>query len=314
VISAYADDRIAELVSAAVSRLEARLEAAMPFAAPHIRQWMRELVAGRSPSVYFLHPLAWPMVALPYWAEQLWNEGQHTDMLQGNLAYSCIAIYYYIRLLDDIQDRDSNAQPHLLPTAAFFHNEWHSTFQRYFKGDHPFWDDQQRYWYETNDWVLEGGMRADVPLADYEARLGRKTHAAKIPLCVVGYLYGQREALEAWWPCYDRFSVWHQYTNDLLDWHNDAQDGRSSVVLTEANAQRGDEALVLWMERVGWAAGVERWETWGEQVRGLAAELQCAPLCNYLEARTQIVRQRLTENAALLVKYARLAKAFKLTE
>jgi hypothetical protein len=60
-----------EIVRAALARLEANLARALPHSAGALTQWQRTLGGEAPPERYFLHPLAFPSVRLPWWLESV---------------------------------------------------------------------------------------------------------------------------------------------------------------------------------------------------------------------------------------------------
>ena len=52
---------------------------------------------------YFLHPVAFPLMLLPWWLERQLRE-QYSTSFQEDLIISNASLYYYIRLVDNVMD------------------------------------------------------------------------------------------------------------------------------------------------------------------------------------------------------------------
>lgn len=314
---------IAAWLAAGIARTTDTMQRLAPRMAAQVVPWLRALSPGAQPEAYFLHPRAFPMVQLPYWLAGTPGgapggvpggapDGRSDDALHRELAYSCVNIYYFIRLIDDVMDGAENARPLLLPAAGYFHTQWHGVFARLFPAGHPFWEAFERLWFETCEIVLHDAHQPATPLDWFLIGPGRKVHGAKIPLLAAAYHCGALERYAAWLPFFDRFAQWHQMFDDVIDWANDLRAGHSSYFLTEGAARKAqDETLAQWVAREGFAWGVATLHTWFAEVRALAAGLGAGELLTYLDWRqmlllqdTAAMEQRLKALAALLTAVA----------
>jgi hypothetical protein len=154
------DPELRDTITAATARIEARMAQAVPFMARRVGVWTRDLAGSTQPADYFLHPLSFPMLLLPWWLEKACRSGPDLPF-QADLAYSTMCGYYYIRLIDNVMDGDVDVDPKLLPAQSFFHSQFQFAYQRYFSASHPFWDSFHGVW-----WCCAEAAMHDASLPD----------------------------------------------------------------------------------------------------------------------------------------------------
>jgi hypothetical protein len=296
---------------AACHRLQDTLTRLTPHTAARLRTWQAHFPGGaEQPWRYFQHPQAFPMFLLPYWMEQhiLGDAPTRYPDLHTDLAYSNVAIYYYIRLLDDVIDDDPRADTKLIAAAAGLHTQWHGVFHKYFPHGHPFWVDFTALWHETNDLVLQEADATAMSQADYLNISGQKVHGAKIPLIAVNHLYDRMDVYNTWMPFYTRFAQWHQMINDVIWWLGDFEAGRHTYFMTEAHAQSAaaGQSVPQWVASVGFDWALALMNTWYTEAYGMAQALDCPPLLEYLRARRAILNTHAEEQRQKLFVMGKL--------
>ncbi|MBL8057879.1 MAG: hypothetical protein JNK29_14340 [Anaerolineales bacterium] len=307
----FADPALDDLLRGALRRLEAELAAQTPFLAGRVAAWLRALAAGAAPEAYFLNPIGFPLLRLPWWlAEAL---AARDPEFQADLVFSSVNGYYFIRLLDNVMDGHAAAgERELLPAAALFHTGFQAPYQRWFPAGHPFWTDFQREWFGAAEAAARDASLPEVDAAAFQQWAARKVSAAKIPLAAVAHHAGRPEQLAAWAGFVDAYGAWHQMWNDVFDWSKDLRLGTRTYFLTEAGRRRQpDETPAAWVARTGFAWGVAELEAGLARARGLAEALGSPALLAYLDARGAMLRQSRAALAPGLEALAKLAVAMK---
>jgi len=123
------DQALSNAITAAFSRLRAEMERAGPFMAEQTLSWIGQLFGGAQPEDYFKHPFAFPMLLLPWWLEKAIRQDPDISF-QSDLVYSTIDGYYFIRLIDNLIDREATVELELLPVLAFFHIQLQRSYHR----------------------------------------------------------------------------------------------------------------------------------------------------------------------------------------
>src|SRR5205085_10498901 len=141
-------------------RLVERLYDDMPLIAPHLHQWIKGLARSDAPADYFLHPVAFPLMLLPWWLERQLQDARD-PAFQADLVLSNASLYYYIRLIDNVMDGHATVERKLLPAAGYFANQFHSIYHPYFDVGHPFWKFFSQTWSAFCDVTAADGQLAD---------------------------------------------------------------------------------------------------------------------------------------------------------
>jgi len=304
--------QLVDIVSTAVTRLQTDLKESAPVLGQQTSQWMQHLAGpARSPADYFMHPLAFPSLLLPWWAEQHLRETPNLA-LQANLVYSTLSGYYYIRLIDNLMDGEATAETALLPALALFHTQFQTTYRPYFAPGHPFWNLFEQTWFHTAEVTFKDTRLTDITAPQFEQIAAQKTCAAKIPVAAICYIYQQPHQLEPWAKFIDRFGCWHQFFNDLFDWHKDLSRQTTTYFLSEARRRKkADEPVAGWVAREGFAWGITRLQNWMSALKKEAQTLSNPDLQTYLDTRQALLlKQQADVSQALpaLAKIAALAK------
>lgn len=290
------------------------MERAAPFMAGQVAAWAQRLAGGPQPADYFTHPIAFPMLLLPWWLEQTLRDPPDRD-LQADLAASTISGYYFIRLLDNVMDEGAEVERKLLPAAGFFHTQFQSPYQRYFAAAHPFWELFRRVWFHAADSTIRDAALTNIDRDTFITVAAQKVSAARIPLAAVCYRYERPELIAEWSRLVDLLGAWHQMFNDLLGWHKDLAHGAHTYLLSEAERQRAPgETVAAWVLREGFAWAMAALEGWMAELRALAAGLGSPALERYLDGRAGQLRARYEESRAGLRSAARLLELAGQTE
>ncbi len=301
---------LSQLAAGAAARLEAQLEQALPAMAPQLRAWLRRLSGESAPAAYFLHPLAFPSLGLPWWFETSLR-GAVNPALQADLIYSTMNGYYYIRLIDNVMDGHATVETQLLPALGFFHTQFQGVYLRYFAPEHPFWPLFERTWYQSAEAAMHEAQLPAINLDQFRQVSAQKVCAAKIPLAAVGYFYNRPELIGPWCQLVDALGAWHQLRNDLFDWHRDLTRGAVTYFLSEAELRRRPaEPVAGWVARQGFAWGLDMLAEMMSALNTAAKPLDCPPLLAYLAERRRLLAETGRQAQKGLAALAKLAGAF----
>src|ERR671919_2765727 len=125
-----------DLVSRAFARIRRRLRDGAPTLSVHALGWMRSLAGTAPPQAYFTHPNAFPMLLLPWRLEES-VRGLPDRAFHRDVVYSTLTGYYFVRMIDDLMDRDHPPGRAVLPALIFFHTEFQLAYHRHFPYGHP---------------------------------------------------------------------------------------------------------------------------------------------------------------------------------
>ena len=116
------------LIDLASQRLLGDIQSHFPSIHSLALEWFKQLSASEHPEEYYKVLEAQPILLLPWWADEPFNGGEPDLEFHADLVYSTISIYYFIRILDNILDREQTIEEHLLPMLAFLHTQWQYTY------------------------------------------------------------------------------------------------------------------------------------------------------------------------------------------
>lgn len=305
------DPALDALLLRALSRLEATLQAEAPGLAAPLRTWQGTLARSADPADYFRQPIGFPLLQLPWWmAASLGWEGEAAAGFLGEVVYSTINGYYFIRLLDNVMDGHATVEAALLPAAALFHTEFQTPYQAAFDARHPFWGVYRQAWFGAAAAATQDAQLAAVDRAAFERFAARKVSAAQIPLAAVGWRAGQPERWPAWAAFVEAFGAWHQMWNDVFDWHKDLRLGTRTYFLSEAERRAlPGESPAAWVMREGFDWGLATLHTALAAAQALAAPLHSPALLAYLARRGQLLEQQAADVRPSLQHLHRLALA-----
>lgn len=271
---------------------------------------MRSLSGGRhAPEAYFKHPLAFPTLLLPWWVEQSLGQSPNLD-LHGEITYSSINGYYFIRMIDNVMDGETTTEKSLLPVLAFFHTEFQMAYQKYFPAAHPFWDVYRSVWFGTHQAAIVDAQMTNIDLNAFENMAAQKVSAARIPVAAVCHHYGRTDTMESWFELAHRLGKWSQMFNDVFDWHKDSINHNQTYFLSEAGRLKTtDESVVQWVMREGFDRGCDTLRTLMQESQDLAATLNCPELVAYLDDRASVFEKRVRNSHEGLQALGKLAMA-----
>jgi len=251
-----------ETMKSGVGRLYRGLDRDLPRMAAGIQTWMKALAGSEEPADYFLHPVAFPLMLLPWWLERQLR-GQADPDFQSDLVLSNASLYYYVRLVDNVMDGHATVEPKLLPAAGYFVERFHGLYQDHFENGHPFWDYFRRTWAEFCDVTAADGQLSDIDRQTFTDLVGRKVCAAKIGVAAVCHRHARRDLLPLWDEWIDVFGCWHLFREDMFDWQQDLNLGAVTYFLSEARRQKAaGEAEVGWLARAGLDWGFAQLDGW----------------------------------------------------
>ena len=282
------------LILGASDRLYARFEALPPYLAGRSRRWLDTFTKGHRLEVAVEAPLSFPLVLVPWWAEEAL--GGPDAGFQADLVYSAVAMYLFIRLLDDVMDDDGTADPQLLPLAGVLHQEMQSAFQALFPVGSPFWGHFRRLWDQSAAVTVWDADALNISEDEFLGTAGLKCVAAGIQVGAVCLRAGRPEAMTPWQALVEALSVWHQFGHDLFDWKKDQESGLTTYFLCEAQRRRQPEETVDgWVFREGFAWGREYLTGLTRKLRRAAEPLGSPGLDAYLDHRVALQNQRFEE-------------------
>ena len=277
-----------------------------PYMAQQAEVWMKSLASTEQPADYFKHPLAFPMLLLPWWMEQTLH--REPDLrFQADLIYSSVNGYFFIRMIDNVMDGHSTIEQKLLPMLSFFHVQFHSVYRSYFTSPHAFWTVFKAIVAQSAESALRDAALTEINLAEFTAIAGKKVSGAKIPLAAIAYRYDRPELFQPWELFYDKLGRWHQLYNDLFGWAKDLRNQTPSYFLAEGRRRKQPEqSITAWVVQEGFAWGSVVLETWLGELQELAESLQSPGLIAYLYDRQELMQSQFTTVAGTFKNLAPL--------
>lgn len=302
----------APLLQASHERLCRELTQHAPALCQTLLPWMHQRAAkGLSPTAYFTHPLAFPLLLLPWWLDE--SLGGDTDAaLHADLLLSSMAGYYLIRLIDDVMDRAPEAAPQLLPAVAVLHVQFQLAYTRWFPANHPFWPGFHTAWARCNEAaVVEAGL-AHIDEAAFLQVSAPKVSAGVIPLAALAW-HRHGGALPAPWAALlPLLCAFHQRHNDLFDWKRDLDSGAVTHFLSRGRRQmRPGESMLDWVVREGFAQEVQQQRAELDAMQAQAAEIVSPGLRGWLQLRRDMLDHAAAEARAGLDAAAPLLRALQ---
>ena len=272
-----------DLMKSELGQLFERLQQDMPLIASQLHSWAKDLSGSHEPADYFLHPVAFPLMLLPWWIEKQLT-GANDIEFQSALIFSNANGYYYTRLVDNVMDGHATVEYKLLPTAGYFINQFRAASHPYFSAAHPFWDFFQHTWSEFCDVTAADGHLMDIDRQTFENLVAHKVCASKISVAAVCFRYQGEHLLSRWSDWIDLFGCWHLFREDLFDWQQDLSLGTVTYFLCEAKRRKKDEeAEVSWIAREGLEWAMEQLSGWMKRLRDMDFVPQ--EVTAYLEGR-----------------------------
>jgi hypothetical protein len=287
------DPELSTITREAFLRLHTRALDAGPVLGQRINRWIRDVFKTDQPEEAFKNPISFPMLLLPWYAE-LSLHPEAEPAFQTDLVYSTVNGYYYIRLMDNLMDGHGEEPSTILPVLNFFHTQFQSPYQQYFKFDHPFWEFFNTTWLHSAEVTLRDADLVQINRDVFIEVCAQKTCAAKIPIAAVFLRYERCASMAGWMRFVDLFGCWHQMWNDLFDWVKDMQYETQTYFLSEARRRkRPEEALFDWVIREGFDWGLAVLDEWMLELQAMASDLESPRLKNYLtERKTLLSKQK----------------------
>jgi hypothetical protein len=273
------------LITRAYGRMHRRLRAGAPTLAGHAEAWMRSMSPNGTPSTYFTHPKAFPMLLLPWWLEES-IAGSHDAAFEGDVVYSTVNGYYFVRMIDDLMDREREPGSELLPALIFFHTEFQRAYHRWFPAGHPFWEAFVDASLAAAETASKDAGLVEITREQFLATSARKTAGARIPIAAVCHRYERQDLLAPWFAAVDLLGRWHQMLNDIEGWNRDLDHGRQTYFLSEGARRKGPEVSISeWVVADGLTWGFRELDVWMGELQNAARHLDCSLLTAYLQGR-----------------------------
>ena len=294
----------------AISRLTDELFGKTPFVADKLLEWMKALGKSDDPADYFRHPRAFPMLLLPRWFAAA--EGVMPDSaFRTDLVFSTVCGYYYIRLIDNVMDKETTDEKKLLPAAGTLYLGFTSFYAKHFRADHPFWGDFEACSSTAVESTIRDALLESVSKEDFVSISSNKTCVARIPLYAVAHQHNRTGEVAPWISFVDQLAGWYQMVNDLYDWMNDSHLGIRTYFLSEGmRRKRPSQSLSSWVVDEGFDWGVALLTTQMRALERMASRLSSPELLSFLKARDEYFRQRSSEVSAGLKGLSSLVAAF----
>lgn len=296
-----------EVIVESVNRISRQLNRTMPYLADELQVWMKDLAGSLEPADYFMHPVAFPFLLLPWWLEHQLS-GEHDETFQADLAYSCANIYYHVRMIDNLMDGHEAGELALLPATGFFVSQFQGVYHRYFSHDHPFWDFYMMAWHHMCDCTAQDTRLEDIDAATFTQLVSQKVCGAKIPIAAVCYRYHRPDLVPLWSHWIDSFGCWHLFEEDLFDWHKDLSLGTVTYFLSEARRRRlPGEIDIVWMAREGFDWALETLDRWMREIRQMT--FVPGEVGTYLDQRERTLMTRKDSISATLQTLLKLTES-----
>jgi hypothetical protein len=306
------DALLRQILQRAADRFYANLNAALPRTAPLIAARLKRVPAGPRTVEVCLATQSFPAFSMPWWITPTEARGVDSEF-QEDLCYSTLNGYYFVRLIDNVQDGDGPAElRQLLPAGGYFHAQFQSPYQRWFPAEHPFWVAFQGAWNEQAEAASVETELAEIDLPAFLSVSALKFGAAKGPLAAAAYRYGREGELDAWFGFVDRLGALSQLANDLFDWHHDSLAGINTYVQSEYRRRHtADETIHHWIIREGFDLCAGQIRKWLGDLEAMALALQAPDATHWLEKRGALLEQEFSRARAALAALRELADALR---
>jgi hypothetical protein len=283
------DPDLRNITRGAIDRLHRGLSLHAPWLAAAAMEWMKRLSESGRPEDYFLGNRA-PLLLLP---DELARSvhASSDDRFRSDIAYSTIAGYYFVRLIDNVMDGRAAAETGLLPLLGFLHGQFQGVYMRYFPSGHAFWRFFESTWTAMAEATAQAASMTEFTAAEFARIVTAKFGGGKIPLAAVCLHYDRPASLDAWCEFYDAFACCSQMIDDVFDWAADSVAGTGTYFLSEAKRRRHDgESPAAWILREGLAWGYSESQRRLCGLREMAQRLPCDSLERYVEDRALQLR------------------------
>jgi hypothetical protein len=289
------DPSLKSLVVDSIVRLNRELERSCPHMAPAVSAWIRGRSDTPEPADYYTHPNAFPTLLFPWWIGKSFEDAPAVAF-QGDVIYSTVNGYYFVRILDNLLDGNATIELKILPASIFFHTNFLSSYYRHFPASHEFWKYGHGISFATADAIFKDATLGEVDFAMFKRISAQKTGAARIPIAAACHYYQRPDLIPGWFTMSELFSSWSQMFDDIFDCFSDSAAGTQTYFITEGERRkRVDETLVEWVAREGldWGAGLLH--AWMAEMTALAMKLNSDALLVYLDGRLKLFEERRAE-------------------
>ncbi len=301
------DEALIELTAEADHQLRANLTAQVPVVAGAVDSWLQDMFGEASLAEVFTRIDAFPTLLLPWWLDGA--IGDQDRRLHRALAYSTMSGYLYIRLIDNLMDRDAPADAGLLPALSFFYLEFLDPYRRLFGPGHGFWADLRSIWLETADVTMHDATLREIDRSTFEQVSARKTGAAKIPVAAICHYRERLHVQPRWGEFVDAFGRWHQMQNDIFSWRKDAEHGAVTYFLSEGRRRHPEGSVEDWVVDTGFDWGIGELRPYMFELKRIANTLEPSGPLAYLEAREEDLAERVGEVESALAELTRVRGA-----
>jgi hypothetical protein len=281
---------VSQLVRCSIDRLREELRTMETASAVF---WARAEQLGQGyPENLFLNPFSTPVFMFPLWVEQSLSETQDVDF-QYELAYASIALYFYLRILDDAMDGHVESGS-LLPLLTSLFAHCTHALQNLFPHGDQFW----AYFHKLIDLSTEGMVvdftATDLGSEDFCQLAAQTFYCALIPMAAVLCRYNRCDQFERWSEFWHAFSAWNQMRDDVRDWYADKESNLCTYLLSQAQRlKRQDESVEEWMIRDGYRWSIGVLNQFAKRARELTTELNVPEMEEELEAQYDRLSQHL---------------------
>lgn len=281
------------LIRSAFDTVMAELDRLAPAATDQVRPWLGTLGPSGIPDERFTHRHTFPMLALPWWTE-ITIRGSVDAAYQRELMASTISGYLFIRLLDDVMDRDPRAVPQLLPLAGLFHTMFERPYHRHFGTESEFWRRFDSAWAESTNAAIGDAAQPGFDERAFQSIAARKLAAVSIPVTAVCFRYGREDLVSNWIELCALICRHEQLFDDMLDWHRDGESGRPSWFLSEAR-RRCPSNPTRWLVEHGLDWAQSQLGRSRADIRVMARSLECTTTEPWLDDRQALIAELVTE-------------------
>jgi hypothetical protein len=298
-------DPLTPAIHRAADALGAAIARELPTLAPRALGWLRALTTTGRPADYFLHPRRFPVVRLPWWSVE---DRPPDPALLDDVVRGTMAGYWYVRLVDDLVDREPRTPVEVLPLAAFLHLEFEGAWRRHFPAESPFWPVFRARWLALADSTAPA---ADDPGPDaLVARAAATIGAVVIPIRALTLAAGVPARFGPWAAAAEALARAEQLLDDLTDWHTDHERGQPNVLVALGAREVGHAAVPGWVAREGFRRGLGLAAAALDRAAPLVAALGSEGLDGFLAARRAALAELAADTAAGLDALEALARAF----
>jgi hypothetical protein len=281
-----------------------------PFIADKLHAWMIDLSRTDDPTDYYRHPAAFPLLALPRWFAAA-TDVPPDRAFELEVVRSSVSGYYYIRLIDNVMDKEATDEKRMLPILSILHTNFTRPYSNLFPFGHPFWSDFESCWFAAAEATVKDAFLQQITLAEFRGICSKKISAARIPILAAAHRYDCILEAAPWLEAIDDLAAWHQMANDLFGWKKDFNTGIKTYFLSEGMRQKDPaKPIEAWVVQGGFDWGAELLESWMTDLKQKVSRLSSPGFESFLAARHAAFLQRSAKVSKGLMGLRSLASAF----